>query len=270
MRKMHPLRLPYEMFTPANPLLKSVSSMADNVRENRQPVSPDNALWQAQERMGKAIESSLKAYGDTRDRFLETAFHAVYGSPLLQALAGLKASEASPRHRPGVDAVYRAFVAHRIEELTRNIAQGGPREAAIRALLYIRMPEGVADERGFRLLEHMREDTANGLSLAAFKAMVRDQFFTLMLDERRAIEAIPAMLDTEPELASRMAATLRKLIEVLGVESKVGKARLAEIAAMFESRKAPKAPKNGAPKEDRMQPARPARAPAEAKPHRPH
>jgi hypothetical protein len=132
------------------------------------------------------------------------------------------------------------------------------------------MPEGVADERGFRLLEHMREDTANGLSLAAFKAMVRDQFFTLMLDERRAIEAIPAMLDTEPELASRMAATLRKLIEVLGVESKVGKARLAEIAAMFESRKAPKAPKNGAPKEDRMQPARPARAPAEAKPHRAH
>ena len=269
MRKMHPLRLPYEMFTPANPLLKSVSSMADNVRENRQPVSPDNALWQAQEQMGKAIESSLKAYGDMRDRFLETAFHAVYGSPLLQALAGLKASEASPRHRPGVDAVYRAFVAHRIEELTRNIAQGGPREAAIRALLYIRMPEGVADERGFRLLEHMREDTASGLSLAAFKAMVRDQFFTLMLDERRAIEAIPAMLDTEPELASRMAATLRKLIEVLGAESKVGKARLAEIAAMFELRKAPKAPKNGSPKEDRRQRAQPTLEPA-AKPHRPH
>ena len=227
MRKMHPLRLPYEIFTPANPLLKSVSSMADNVRENRQPVSPDNALWQAQERMGKAIESSLKAYGDMRDRLLETAFHAVYGSPLLQALAELKASEASPRHRAGVDAVYRAFVAHRIEELTRNIAQGG--EAVIRALLYIRMPEGVADERGFRLLEHMREDTASGLSLSAFKAMVRDQFFTLILDERQAIEAIPAMLDTEPELASRMATTLRKLIEVLGAESKVGKtARLQE------------------------------------------
>ena len=85
----------------------------------------------------------------------------------------------------------------------------------------------------------------------------------------RAIEAVPAMLDAEPDLASRMAATLRKLIEVLGVESKMGKARLAEIAAMFESRKPPKAPTNGAPKEDRRQPARPARAPALAKPHRP-
>ena len=269
MRKMHPLRLPYEMFTPANPFLKSVSSTAQHVRENRQPLSPDNVFWQAQEKMGKAIESSLRAYGDMRDRFLETTFHAVYGSPVLQALAGLKASDASPRHRPGIDAVYRAFVAQRVEELNRNIAQGGPREAAVRALLYIRMPEGVADERGFRLLEHMREDTGSGLSLADFKTMVRDQFFTLLLDERHAVEAMPDMLDNDPELAQRMATTLRKLTEVLGVQSKLGKSRLAEMIEVFELRKAARAPKNGAPKESRMQPPRPARAPA-TKPHRAH
>jgi hypothetical protein len=269
MRKMHPLRLPYEMFTPANPFLKSVSYVADYVRRDRQPVTPDNALWQAQERIGKTIESSLDTYRDMRDRFVETVFHGVYGSPLLQALVGLKASDASPRHRPGVDAVYRAFVAQRIAELTRNIEEGGPREAAIRALLYIRMPEGVVDERGLRLLERMREEAGTGLSLAAFKAMARDQFFTLLLDERRAIEAIPAMLDADPDFALRMGSSLRKLIETVGVESKLGKTRLAEITAMFESRKAVKAPKNGAPKEDRMQPGHPAREPA-AKPHRPH
>jgi pimeloyl-ACP methyl ester carboxylesterase len=268
MRKMHPLRLPYEMFTPANPFLKSVASLAESVRENRKPVPRDNLFWQAQERMGNAIESSLKTYGDMRDRAVETMFHAVYGSPLLQALVGLKASEAPPRHRPGADAVYRAFVAQRKDELMRNLAQGGPREAAVRALLYVRLPEGVADERGFRLLERLRDDTGSGLSLADFKTMVRDQFFTLLLDERRAVEAIPAMLDTDPDLAPRMAATLRKLIEVLGVESKLGKTRLAEMTAMFESKKASKASKNGAPKADRTQPARPAQ-PA-AKPHRPH
>jgi pimeloyl-ACP methyl ester carboxylesterase len=269
MRKMHTLRLPYEMFSPANPFLKSVPTTADNVRENRQPVPPDNALWQAQERMGKAIESSLKTYGEIRDRALETMFHAFYGSPLLQALVGIRASDASPRHRPGVDAVYRAFLAQRVDELTRNIARGGPREAVIRALLYIRMPEGVADERGFRLLEHMREDAGSGLSLANFKTMVRDQFFMLLLDERRAIEAMPAMLDADLELAQGMAAKLRKLIEVLGVESKLGKSRFAEMTTMFESRKAAKAPKNGAPKEARIEPSRAARA-LVAKPHRHH
>ena len=60
MRKMHPLRVPYEMFTPANPFFKSLSAMAEEVRKNRQPVTPDNALWQAQERIGKAIESSRR------------------------------------------------------------------------------------------------------------------------------------------------------------------------------------------------------------------
>jgi hypothetical protein len=129
------------------------------------------------------------------------------------------------------------------------------------------LPEGVADERGFRLLERMREEAGGDLPLAAFKTMVRDQFFTLLLDERRAVEAIPAMLDTDPNLAARMGSTLRKLIEVLGVENKLGKSRLAEITTVFESRKAAKAPKNGAPT-DRMRPPRPAQAPA-AKPHRP-
>ena len=139
----------------------------------------------------------------------------------------------------------------------------------IRALLYIRMPEGVADERGFRLLEHMREDAGSGLSLADFKTMVRDQFFMLLLDEQRAIEAMPAMLDADLELAKGMATKLRKLIEVLGVESKLGKSRFAEMTTMFESRKTAKAPKNGAPKESRIEPPRAARAPA-AKPHRHH
>jgi pimeloyl-ACP methyl ester carboxylesterase len=270
MRKMHPLRLPYEMFTPANPFLKSVSSLADSARESRQPVSPDNIFWQAQEQLGKGIETSLKAYGDMRDRFLESRFHAVYGSPLLQAVAGLKASEASPRHRPGVDAVYREFVARRKDELLRNIAQGGPREAAVRALLYVRMPEGVADERSFNLLERLRGETGTGLPLADFKALVREQFFTLLLDERRAVDAIPAMLDADSDLAARMASTLRQLIEAVGVESKVGKARIAEMQAAFESRKKSKAPKNGSPKGDRIEAARAASSTAPAKPHRPH
>src|SRR5262249_33532014 len=155
----------------------------------------------------------------------------------------------------------------RKDELMRNLAQGGPREAAIRALLYIRLPEGVADERGFRLLERLREEAGTGLSLSDFKATVRDQFFTLLLNEHRAVEAIPEMLDTDPDLAQRRATRPRKLIEVLGVESKLGKTRLAEITAMFESRKKAKV-QNGAPK-DSDRPVRSAHAP-ETKPSRAH
>ena len=40
--------------------------------------------------------------------------------------------------------------------LEQQIESGGLREAAVRALLYIRMPDGVADERGFAALPALR------------------------------------------------------------------------------------------------------------------
>ena len=198
MRQCHPLRLQYEMFSPANPFMRPLLSAVEEVRKNRQPIPKDNAFWQAQERVADWIETSLDAYRDLRDHSSEALFHAIYGSPLVQAAVGLKGSDAHPRKRPGTDAAHGALVAQRIKELKVDIAKGGPREAVLRALLYIRMPEGLVDERGFNFLRQMREEAAEGLTLSAFKTLVRDQFLMLLLDERRAVEAIPAMLDKDP------------------------------------------------------------------------
>jgi hypothetical protein len=120
--------------------------------------------------------------------------------------------------------------------LKRGIAEGGPREAAIRAALYIRMPEGVADERGFRLLQRLHEEAGAGLTLASFDKAVREQFLSLLLDERRAVEAIPTMLAKDQELASRMATALGRLIEVVGVDTAVGKSRLREMEKLFREK----------------------------------
>ena len=196
-----------------------MTSAAGEVRKSRQLVSEDNIFWQAQQQFAEWMENSLDVYRDLRDHSQEALFHAVYGSPFIQALVGLKASDAPARPKPSKDAAHHAFVARRIEELKRGITEGGPREAVIRALLYIRMPEGVVDERGFNLLRNMREETGKGLTLAAFKKLLREQFFMLLLDERRAIEAIPAMLAKDPHLAARMAAKLHQVIEVVGSEA---------------------------------------------------
>jgi pimeloyl-ACP methyl ester carboxylesterase len=238
-RKLHPLRLPYEMFSTANPFMSYLASMADVVRQNRQPVSKDNVFTQAEASASKLIETSLNSYRDLRDQLTEVAFINLYGSPLLQAMVGLRATEGAPRRRPGVDATYKAFVTHRVEELKRNIGEGGPREAAIRAALYIRLPEGVADERGFRLLQRLRDEAGFGLTLADFEKVVRDQFFSLLLDERGAVEAIPAMLARDPDLASRMTKALGRLIEVVGVETASGQARLREMEKVFRQRPIP-------------------------------
>ena len=57
----------------------------------------------------------------------------------------------------------------------------------------------------------------------------------LLLDERRAVEAIPAMLDKDPDLASRMASNLQRMIDVVGLRSHVSKDRLAEIERSFRA-----------------------------------
>jgi hypothetical protein len=234
MRRLHPLRLQYEMFSRTNPFTKLFSSAVADVEKSRKPVLDDNIFWQAQQQFAKWMETSLDAYRDLRDHTQEALFNAVYGSPLLQALVGLKASDAPVRHKPGEDAGHQALVARRIEELKSGITEGGPREAVIRALLYIRMPEGVVDERGFNLMRHMREEAGKGLILATFKKLVREQFFMLLLDEHRAIDAIPAMLAKDPRLANRMAAKLRELIDVVGLTSGEAKTRLATVEALFE------------------------------------
>ncbi|MCK7467121.1 MAG: hypothetical protein MZU91_02525 [Desulfosudis oleivorans] len=72
--------------------------------------------------------------------------------------------------------------------------KGGPREAAIRALIYIRLAENAADERGLEVLRRIRAEHGAQLSLPEFKQIIRDQYLMLMLDERRAVDTIPVLL----------------------------------------------------------------------------
>ncbi len=234
MRRLHPLRLQYEMFSHANPFMRPLLGAAESVLADRRPVASGNVFWQAQEQFAQYIEQTLDAYRDVRDHMTEAWFHALYGSPLLHAMVGLGASDRSVRRRPGKDPAHAAAVARRIQELRSAIAEGGPREAVLRALLYIRMPEGLVDERGFNLLRRAREEAGDGLTLGEFKQLMREQFLTLLLDERRAVEAIPAMLAKDRDLASRMATNLRRMIDVVGLHTGLAKARLAEIEELIE------------------------------------
>jgi hypothetical protein len=234
MRRLHPQRLQYAMFAQSNPLVRLIDPWVTLIRGNRHRVPQENAFWQAQEWFSDWVETSLNAYRDMRDHASEAMFQAIYGSPLLQAMVGLKASDQAPRSRPGKDAAHLALVAERIRELKDGISEGGPREALIRALLYVRMPDGVVDERGFNLLRRVREEAGSGLSLSAFKTLLREQFYALLLDERRAIEAIPAMLAREPDLAARMAKNLVKLLDVAGIRSNVAKTRFEMVDDMLK------------------------------------
>lgn len=230
-RRLHPSRVQFEMFAPSNPFVPTLEKVADLVHSNRQAVPATNVFWQMQECFSHYMETSLEAYRKMRDDASEAIFHLVYGSPLLQAFVGLGPSDVD--WRTSKDPAHLSRVAERVEELRDQIDEGGAREAIIRALIYVRMPEGVVDERGFNFLQRVRDEAGSGLKLAEFKRILREQYFMLLIDEARAVAAIGGMLTAEPRLASRLKAVFSHLIDAVGVNTELAKTRLAEIEAIF-------------------------------------
>ena len=57
----------------------------------------------------------------------------------------------------------------------------------------------------FAAIRRLRDSDENGnrLSVSEFKALVREQFFMLIIDETSALNAIPDLLPREPNLAGR-------------------------------------------------------------------
>ncbi len=190
LHQLNPSELPYELFSDRNPLMRQIAQLAEQVRGQRQPVSPDNPFLQWQAMVSEGIIAALDGYRDLRDRSMEQIFLAIYSSPLLQALVGLRAADEPPRRHPGVEPERIAFIQQRIAELKARVAEGGLREAAIRSLVYIGMAGPGADERAFNELRQIRAEHG-GLTLAEFKQMLREQFFSLLLDRDGALAAIP-------------------------------------------------------------------------------
>src|SRR4029079_19766041 len=95
--------------------------------------------------------------------------------------------------RPGLDRARVALIEARIAELKAGVAEGGAREAAIRALVYIGMAGPGVDDRACNTLREIRAEN-HGMALEEFKRILRAQYFSLMLDPSGALAAIAKML----------------------------------------------------------------------------
>jgi pimeloyl-ACP methyl ester carboxylesterase len=232
-RKLHPLRLQYEMFSDHNPIMAPIIAKgAELVRANRQPVAKDNPFLAIEKAMSDQIERTLDTYRDVRDRLTESLFLAAYSSPWLQTLAGLDASDQPPRPRPGDSADHVAFVQRRISELKNSVTVGGPREGAIRALIYCGMGDATFDERGFAVLQKIREEHGGNISLAEFKQITREQYYMLLLDEERAVAAIPGLIGRQSDMAGKLVPLIRRVLAARGSLTPEREARIARIDAL--------------------------------------
>ncbi len=234
LHQLNPSELPFELFSDRNPLMRQIAQLAEQVRGQRQPVSPDNPLLQAQAMISDGIIAALDSYRDLRDRSMEQIFLGIYSSPLLQALVGLRASDQPPRRRPGLEPERIAFIQQRIAELKARLAEGGLREAAIRGLVYIGMAGPGVDERAFNELRQIRAEHG-GLTLAEFKQVLREQFFALLLDRDGALAAIPKMLPADAITRAEALGKIRQVVSAAGEITGERAERLARIEKLFQA-----------------------------------
>jgi pimeloyl-ACP methyl ester carboxylesterase len=233
LRRQHPLRLGYELLSDRNPAVKPLAAVAERVQKDRQPVASDNLFLQWEKIFSDWMTQSLDAYRDWRDMLMEQMFFNFYNQPWLQALLGLRASDDPPRQHPGRDSDHAAFVERRIEEFRAKMDQGGPREAALRALIYVNMPEKGADEREFEMLRRIRAEHGAAKSLAEFKQDLREQYYMLRIDESRAIELIPKLLQGHEDQGPQLLEYIRRIVYADGSLSEEGQRRLTQLESLF-------------------------------------
>src|SRR5262249_46226167 len=182
------------------------------------------------ETFSRSMVNVLDKWRDAQEALSESLFLSIYGSPALQAAVGIDPN-VDPSPHPEMSAEHRKFLDTRIADLKSRIGSGGLREGGIRALLYVGMARGMADERGLEALRRMRrDDVESRLTLDQFKTIVREQFNMLLLDQEASLAAIPKMLPPDMERRRAVLAAIREVLAAAGEISGETRTRLNRVA----------------------------------------
>lgn len=195
-RELHPLRLGYSGFSDQNPMMRGVMPLAEQVRAERTVPASANPFVAMQEQFSRAMTQMLDLYGDTRDRLEEQMFHAIYGSPLVQAWCGISQNDGPPRQRPGQSPATKAALDAEIRRLKGRVAEGSALDAAARIVVYIGRAHHRVDGRRFDALQRLLAAHPS-VTLARFKEALREQWAILAIDERAAIDSLPQLLPAD-------------------------------------------------------------------------
>ena len=235
MKQMHPLRMQYELFSDQNPLMAPVRALAEKVRDDRKAVPADNPFVAFQEQISKQVVASLDAVREISESVSERLFLSIYGSPMLQAAVGVDPEAKHPLRKAPHSALHRQLVQARISELKSQIAKGGVREGTIRALLYVGMNRAAVDERGFEAVRRIRRDQKDmpDLALSAFKSLIREQFYMLLIDREACLAALPAIVPSESDTRRKILALIREVLSARGPLSSEEEDRMRRVAQLF-------------------------------------
>jgi Protein of unknown function (DUF3141) len=234
-RQLHPNRVRFEIFSDRNPVMSAIAAWADLVRTHRRPATGSNPFSRTERVASDWIVKTLDAFTDARDATVKGIFMTTYGSPILQALVGLRADGAQTRRHAERELVREAAINRKQAELNSRIEQGSAIEAVLRALVYIQQPKQALDERSFTILKEINSEQqpSRRVSLAQFKELLKEQFLVMKLDKERAIAAIPKLLPADRGERNALIGVIRRFVASGGALQEEGERRLGRIETLF-------------------------------------
>jgi len=198
-------------------------------------VNPDNPFLAFERMMSETIASGLEMWDKARDAATEAFFFNTYGSPLVQTMVGLRADNALVSRGIGRDVARDATAKEADAHLEQRIDQGSLLDAAVRALIYVRLPEGKVDERGFAALKQISAElpAAKRVGLVRFKEIVKEQYLMLLIDTERAIAALRSLLPDDRQERQEALSLVRRVLAARGPLPEEGRRRLKRIETIF-------------------------------------
>jgi len=230
LRLTNPDRMRRYLLSDLNPAMWTVKSLAQMVRAQRMPAAPRNPFMQIERAFSDRVERTLDAFRDRRDAWYESVFELIYESPWVAAAVGLYGN-ADPRNSPRAAATLREeFARLKIGEISTHIEAGTPFDGWVRLLIWQGMEDSVIDERPFNLIRRLGKEQPPGprRTLIELKETIRQQMFVLLLDEERAIAALPKLMPESRDRA-RAVALARTVATAKGPLSETQEARFRHI-----------------------------------------
>jgi hypothetical protein len=229
-KALNPLRLSYTIFADRNPVMKNMASLAAAVTASRLKVPEDNSFLGWQTWFSAQITASLDKCCDARDRMQEKMFFGIYGSPVMQAMAGLD-RQANVRPPPKTSPEKLAAQLKHKGQAEARLHSGGFDEALVRAVLYVTSDDLVFDQQSALALNVVRQRLMH-LSLAAFKTLVRQQAAVLNLEREHAVQALPAMVPAKDK-ATALLDRAEAIVSAAGDVTTEQRGRLVRLAQVL-------------------------------------
>lgn len=194
-RRAHPARIQRGWYSELNPVMPVIETAADQAREKRQQVSPDNMFLTLEKLWASMLIQGLDLARDIRDATFEATFLAIYGSPLMGWIGTSHDFTRKLKNRE------RLRYLPEVQQALLGISSGGFAEAVIRMLVLLATSRGsVREDRLERSARVMAKDEPfAALGAERRNAIIRDQSLIVEFEREQAIAALPLLLTSHED-----------------------------------------------------------------------